>query len=355
MSFVGRLDQFQLADLLQIVASNQKTGKLNLARSDTEGIIVFRDGQIVYASSSAVRETLGHLLLCAGLISQDKLVEALEIQHSEENEKRLGTILVEAGHVTTADLEGVLRQQLDKVLGEFLSWNQGFFKFESVELIDHGEVGIDTGDFLLAQGVSPAEVLEELEARLDAVDDTERDDPHRRSGTQRLVGLKALMEEIRSPEFTGEVTSTLIEFGKKVFERGVLFILSQGNFASMGHFGFPDGEGPERGRLKLPKSQPSILSEAAESRAPRRGKLERLEWNLYLVSRLGGIQPSESAALPLIVNGETMMVLYGDNVGKDAPIDKLDDLEVLLLQVGLAMEKQLLEKRIEQFEKLRRS
>lgn len=354
MSFVGRLDQFQLADLLQIVASNQKTGKLNLARSDAEGVIVFRDGRIVYASSSAARETLGHLLLCAELVTHEQLLEALETQHSEQNEQRLGTILLEAGHLTAADLEGVLRQQLDKVLSEFLSWDMGFFRFEAVELIDHGEVGLEIGDFLLPHGASPTDVLEELEARLQSdVDASSELD--RQSGTQRLVGLKALMEEIRSPQFTGELTSTLIEFGKGVFTRGVLFILSQGNLVSMGHFGFPAGDGPERGSLKLPQHQPSILSEAAESRATQCGKLERLEWNLYLVSRLGGDQPSSSAALPLIVNGETMMVLYGDNVGDDAPIGSLDDFELLLLQVGLAMEKQLLEKRIEQFERLRRS
>jgi hypothetical protein len=355
MSFVGRLDQFQLADLLHIVAANQKTGKLNLTRSDAEGIIVFREGQIVYASSSAVRETLGHLLLCGELISQDQLVEALEVQHSEENEKRLGTILIEAGHITSEEVERVLRQQLEKVLTEFLHWQQGFFKFEPFELIDHGEIAIDTGGFLLAQGVSPDEVLAELEAKLDEEDPVSLDEVEARSGTQRLVGLRALMEEIRSPEFTGEVTSTLIEFGKGVFARGVLFILSQGNFVSMGHFGFPAGEGPERGSLKLPKNQPSLLSQAAEGRATQRGKLERLEWNLYLLSHLGGIQPTEAAALPLLVNGETMLVLYGDNAGHQRALGSLDDFELLLLQAGLAMEKQLLEKRIEQFEKLRRS
>ena len=355
MSFVGRLDQFQIADLLQIIAANQKTGKLNLTRSDAEGLVVFRDGQIVYASSSSARETLGHLLLCAGMISQEQLVEALETQHSEQNEKRLGSVLVETGRLTSEALVSVLRQQLEKVLSEFLSWEQGFFKFESIELIDHGEIGIDAADFLLPQGVSADEVLDELQTQLDQHDSLDLEALNSQSGTQRLVGLRALMTEIRSPQFTGEVTSTLIEFGKTVFARGVLFISSQGNFVSMGHFGFSDGEGPARGSLKVPRNQSSILSRAADGRATERGVSERAEWDLYLVSHLGGIQPTDAAALPLIVNGETMMILYGDNADRDVPIGKLDDFELLLLQVGLAMEKKLLEKKIEQFEKLRRS
>lgn len=355
MSFVGRLDQFQVADLLQIVASNHKSGKLNLTRSDAEGIIVFRDGQIVYASSSGARETLGHLLLCDDLITSEELVEALERQHSEGNEKRLGTILTESGIISSTHLERVLRQQLDKTLGEFLQWRTGFFKFEPLELIDQGEIGIDAGDFLLAQGVSPDEVLRELESHLAEQESQSSWETGQPTGTQRLVGLRALMEEIRSPEFTGEVTSTLIEFGRSVFARGLLFISSQGNFVSMGHFGFPDGEAPERGGLKLPRDQPSILSLAVEARSTQRGKMARLEGNLYLVSRMGGIQPTESAALPLLVNGQTMLVFYGDNAETGRPIGKLDDFELLMLQVGLAMEKNLLEKRLEQFEKLRRT
>ncbi|MFQ5526772.1 MAG: DUF4388 domain-containing protein [Thermoanaerobaculia bacterium] len=347
MSFVGRLDQLQLADLLQIIADNEKSGRLRLTRSDAEGMIVFRDGQIVYASGSGARETLGHLLVCAGLISQEQLVAALEEQHSEANEKRLGTVLIEAGHLTAEDLRTVLQRQLEKVLAGLLQWSQGFFKFEAFELIDHGEIAIDTGGFLLEQGISPAEVLDS-DGEL-APDDLEA------TGAQRLIGLKALMQEIRSPEFTGEVTSTLIEFGEGVFRRGVLFFPSQGNFVATSHFGFPEGEGPEHGTLKLPQNRPSILSEAAEARRPQRGKLERLEWNLYLLSHLGGLEPTESAALPLLVNGKTMLVLYGDNAGSEQPIGELDDFELLLLQAGLAMEKQLLEKRIEQFEKLRRS
>lgn len=356
MSLAGRLDQLQLADLLQIISTNRKTGKLRLARSDAEGIIVFSEGLIVYAAGSGSRETLGHLLVCAELISQEQLVAALEAQHAEENEKRLGTILIEAGHLSTDELRQILRQQIEKVLASFLTWNQGFFRFEPIELIDHGEVGIDTRDFLLEQGVSTSQVLDELQAEFDREEQLAGEaGPDRATGTQRLVGLKALMEEIRSPQFTGEVTSTLIEFGSRVFRRGMLFFLSQGNFVGMSPFGFDDGSGPAHGSLKLPRDQPSILSAAADSRETQRGKLERLEWNLYLLSHLGGVEPTDSAALPLLVNGETMLVLYGDNAGDSRPIGDLDDFELLLLQAGLAMEKQLLEKRLEQFEKLRRS
>lgn len=355
MSFLGRLDQFQLTDLLQLVATNQKSGKLHLTKSDAEGLIVFREGEIVYATSSGARETLGHLLVCRGLITETQLLAALEVQHSENNERRLGTILIESAHLTLQDLELVLRVQLEKVLYGFLRWQEGFFNFEPIELIDQGEIGIDISDFLLKQGVNPDDVLEELSARLEEATEVELEPTGALTGTQRLIGLKALMREIRSPEFTGEVTSKLLEFGRGVFSRGVLFFSSQGNYVGMSHFGLGEDDGSQRKEIKIPKDQASILSQAANSHATKLGPLEPIEWNLYLVSHLGGEHPTEAAALPLVVNDETMLVLYGDNAGSGRPIGKLDDFELLLLQVGLAMEKQLLEKRLEQFEKLRRS
>ena len=73
MAFVGKLDQFKLPDLLQIISGNRKTGRLALTRRDSQGMIVFRSGKIIYAASTAARETLGSLLLCRQLIDEEGL------------------------------------------------------------------------------------------------------------------------------------------------------------------------------------------------------------------------------------------------------------------------------------------
>ena len=164
MSFVGKLDKFKLPDLLQIISGNRKTGRLVLTRRDSQGVIVFRSGQIIYAASSAARETLGSLLLCRQLIDEEGLARALEIQHGASEEKRLGTILVEIGLLAEDSLREVITRQIEGVISEFMQWETGFFKFDLLHLPDHGEIEVDAEDFVHREGLSAQQVLLDISA-----------------------------------------------------------------------------------------------------------------------------------------------------------------------------------------------
>jgi hypothetical protein len=353
MSFVGKLEEFQLSDLLQIISTNEKSGKLNLTRHDTQGIIVFRHGKIIYAAGSSARETLGFLLLSEDLITEKQLLHALEYQHQADEEKRLGTILVETGALTAVALERIVRNQLEKVLNEFLTWDKGFFKFERVDLPDRGEVGVDAEDFILPDGLRADQVLVDLSSALEDSNPSTEPDPEQHS---TLPSLKSIMSEIRSPEFTGEATVKILDFARTVFPRGVLFFVQQGNFTGIHQFGLDTSAGDTTEllrRIKIPLDQPSILSAAANQKTTSSGPLEPIEWNLYLISKLGGQTPQQAVAMPLVVNNDVLLVLYGDNAGSTDQLGSFVALELLLLQAGLAMEKRLLETRIEHYRKLR--
>ena len=358
MSFVGKLEEFQLSDLLQIISTNEKSGKLNLTRHDAQGVIVFRHGKIIYAASSSARETLGFLLVSQNLISEQQLIEALEYQHQADEEKRLGSILVDQGLLTSQAVEKTVRSQIEKVLNEFLEWTQGFFKFERLNLPDRGEVAVDAEDFILPEGLRADQVLVDISSAIEGRANEPVSEPETEPEPSPVdyPSLKSIMSEIRSPEFTGEATVRILQFARTVLARGVLFFVQQGNFTGMHQFGFEDfaGDDPDPlRRIKIPLDQPSILSSAAEQKSAVSGPLDPIEWNLYLISKLGGDTPTEAVAIPLIVNSNVLLVLYGDNAGSDKPIGSFDELELLLLQAGLAMEKRLLEKRIEQYRKLR--
>ena len=90
MSLFGKLEDTPLQELLQVMAASQVTGKLRLTGRDREGIVVFRNGNIVYAASSGARQTLGNLLLLQGLVSEHHLSDALDRQHAAKEELRLG-------------------------------------------------------------------------------------------------------------------------------------------------------------------------------------------------------------------------------------------------------------------------
>jgi hypothetical protein len=343
MSFVGKLGEFQLADLLQIISNGHKSGKLSLARRDTQGVIVFRQGKIIYAASSSARETLGSLLIAQGLISEQDLVDALDLQQRASEEKRLGTILVDQGLLAVEDLERVIKGQVENVLLQFMGLEEGFFKFEPVEIADHGEVGVDTEDFILQEGLRADHVLLDLATALDEATATETAPD---TGGEEATSLKSIMSEIRSPEFTGEVTVRILEFAKNLFNRGLLFIHLKGNLQSASQFGLDVGTG-DSPQVEIPLDRPSLFTEVIESKTAHRGPLELTEGNLNFIGQLGGVMPTEAAVLPLIVDDEVLLVLYGDNSPGNAPLGSLEPLEILLNQTGLAMEKRMLEERIE--------
>ncbi|MEJ2086431.1 MAG: DUF4388 domain-containing protein, partial [Acidobacteriota bacterium] len=167
MSFAGKLEEFSFADLLQVITASAETGKLRLTRPETDGILVFRGGKIIYAASSSARQTLGNILLCSGLISDDTLDCALNMQFEAKEEQRLGTILLEMDAIEEETLKQIIQDQTEKVVAEFMTWDSGFFKFEAIELSDHGEVEVDARDFLLREGLQTEAVLSQLEKRLE--------------------------------------------------------------------------------------------------------------------------------------------------------------------------------------------
>jgi hypothetical protein len=52
----------------------------------------------------------------------------------------------------------------------------------------------------------------------------------------------------------------------------------------------------------------------------------------------------------MIVDGRVVLIFYGDNVPGNAPIGPVDDLELLMIEGGLVIEKALLEARLQSLE-----
>lgn len=369
MGLVGRLEDLALPDIFQIISLTKKTGKLTLTRREGTGMIIFRDGQIVYASSDSIRETLGNILVCQKLITESTLIAAMEVQHRSPAGKRLGALLVEKRYLTEETLEKVVRQHIERVVYEFIAWKTGFFKFDVLNLHRDSEVEVDAKDFLLQTGLNAEYLVLEGLRQLDEQEKERalKDGRPQPEGAPRAAAaeespaqkrrtlrtLKAVLSGMRSPSFTAEITLTLMRYTAEIVSRGVLFALTKDGIIGMGQFGIElNGHSPDDQvrRLKIPHDQPSVLSWVIEKRQIYRGRLEKTTWNDYLVLQLGGAVPQEVIAVPMIVNGSVVVIFYGDNVPTNRPIGETDGLELFMIQAGLAMEKSLLERKIEAFE-----
>ena len=157
---------------------------------------------------------------------------------------------------------------------------------------------------------------------------------------ERSFGLlKQLINEVSNPEDISQVASMILRLGAEYLERGALFKVSDLEFSGLGGFGVT-GQGDDLNArakdLKIPREQPSVLHDVAQSAEAHRGKMRRTPANISLVNGLGSLLPTEVVAMPILHSGRTVGILYGDNGEHRAPIESLTGLEIFLSQAGYA-------------------
>jgi CheY-like chemotaxis protein len=147
--------------------------------------------------------------------------------------------------------------------------------------------------------------------------------------------LKQLINELSNPNDIGEVSATILRLSAEYLDRGALFIAGDSEFTGISGFGAADM--PSRVKsLRIPRKEPSLLGDVAESGEAHRGKMRRTAANVALIDSLGGVLPTEVVALPIKHARRTIGILYGDNAAHHAPIDTMTGLEIFLSQAGYA-------------------
>ena len=142
MALSGTLKDFGIADILQLIGHQTKTGRLTLKNANDEVEVYFVDGNVIFASEKArdSKDLLGSLLVRAELLTKEKLDEALSVQ--QRTLKRLGDILLESAAVTRAQLAQMMRLQTTETLYKLFSWKNGSYEF-SQEQVDAGRSTFD--------------------------------------------------------------------------------------------------------------------------------------------------------------------------------------------------------------------
>jgi uncharacterized protein DUF4388 len=126
----GTLKDFGIAEILQLIGQQAKSGVLHLESRDDVIHITMADGNVVRAESAGrkAREKLGTLLVRAELITPQELDYALDIQ--KRTLRRLGDILVELGYVSVADLREMTALQTTETVFRLFHWKSGTYAFE---------------------------------------------------------------------------------------------------------------------------------------------------------------------------------------------------------------------------------
>ncbi|MCU0700688.1 MAG: DUF4388 domain-containing protein [Myxococcaceae bacterium] len=134
MALKGTLKDFGIADILQLIGQQQKTGILSLTNKGESVNVSFKDGNIVRAESTSRnrKDLIGTMLVAANLITESQLEFALETQ--KRTLQRLGDVLVGQGSIGAEKFKSMVALQTSETLYKLFSWKSGTYAFEVHEI-----------------------------------------------------------------------------------------------------------------------------------------------------------------------------------------------------------------------------
>ncbi|WP_136515902.1 response regulator [Geomonas edaphica] len=163
--------------------------------------------------------------------------------------------------------------------------------------------------------------------------------------------LRGMLEELNNPQLGGGIILLVLRFAAEFVNRAVVLLVKKETIQGLGQFGLQDRDGSADARvrsLSIPRGEQSLFTQVLETRFPVKGGVDASVWSHHFLEQLGGGRPAEYFVGPIVSEGKVVAVLYGDNLPEDKPVGDTDSLEIFLSQAGIAMEKALLQRRLQE-------
>jgi len=369
MSLAGRLEDIALADILQILSIGKKTGTLTIRGDKESAFICFKKGLIVKAETDVIVGNIGDDLIRYGLVKEHVLNMALEVK-KKLPEKSIAELLIDLGSVNKDLLDKVAKKRIEKVISRLIAVNGGDFHFEldTLDIPNHlagGNEGWElskglSAEYLLMEG---ARVYDEQMSQQGGEEDLSggesgeegwgyEEELSDASKKGDIFALKSLTQELRFPSSTAEITLLILRFASDIFERGVLFMVGDHELAGLGQFGLDRQGADEQIRETIIRyKESSFLKKVVGSGQPYKGSLEKDSFTEALLKEIGEEWPSEVAFFPIIAENKVVALLYCDNPAAGENLIETEGLEIFIDQAGLALEKSLLQKKLQDLQR----
>ncbi|MDP2167393.1 MAG: DUF4388 domain-containing protein [Thermodesulfovibrionales bacterium] len=151
MALEGSLKEFGLADILQLIYYQRKTGVLALESRIDRVRLLFHEGKIVFAESRRRAEDnrMGKILLRKGIITEEQLAEVLHEQKLKA--VKLGHALLKKGYVEKEQLQEILTSQITEIITQLFAWKEGRYEFtpQGVPVDKEIPLSLDTQHLLM--------------------------------------------------------------------------------------------------------------------------------------------------------------------------------------------------------------
>jgi hypothetical protein len=126
----GKIADFSIPDIFQLVSSQGKSGSLAISGEDRVTIFLFSGGRIVDVQPDrrGSKSILGTMLRDAGYLTDSELKRILSSQRA--GGKKIGEIMVEKGKISREILARYLVLQVKECLFDVLMLHEGEYRFE---------------------------------------------------------------------------------------------------------------------------------------------------------------------------------------------------------------------------------
>lgn len=173
MALEGTLEDFSLADIFQLIGIQRKTGILSLKNSNETVSVTFHHGMVIGADSvpKKLEDRIGKVLVKTGLISQDELQEALELQ--QKTLQKIGFILINQEYISKEQLKEALQIQVTQMIYRLFRWSSGEYYFDQKSKVDpDGDESIPpvSAESILMEGIHMIDEWPVIEKKISNAD-----------------------------------------------------------------------------------------------------------------------------------------------------------------------------------------
>lgn len=170
MALKGKLRDFSLTQLLNLVHLARKTGALTIDSSKGVAELFFQEGKLVYAAVSGEANSLADLMVRAGKLTQSQ-VDSLAASGRTRDDRQLGILLINAGQISRNDILQALRKHMMDVVYMVFSWEDGTFVFDQKLNPPAGRITIPLGlENIVLEGGRQREEVADLQTELPSLD-----------------------------------------------------------------------------------------------------------------------------------------------------------------------------------------
>lgn len=139
MALKGNLKDFSITQLLNLVNLAKKTGTLMIKGAEESARISFKEGKLIFAELSKTPGDLGSILYNNKVLTTPQY-NTLQKRAASMSDKELGLLLINAGYVTKEKILESLQKQFIGIIQQLFNWAEGLFFFLADEKIPEGKI-----------------------------------------------------------------------------------------------------------------------------------------------------------------------------------------------------------------------